>query len=69
MKNVTVVGSGYVGLSIGVLLSQNLNVTILDIDLNRVNFIKKSEIIITNRKEKELDGIEKIYSRDIYNVD
>ena len=47
MKNITVVGSGYVGMSMGVLLAANNNVTILDIDPDRVNKINslKSPII------------------------
>ena len=38
-RKITVVGSGYVGLSIAVLLSQKNNVTVLDIDPSRVNKI------------------------------
>lgn len=45
-KRITVVGSGYVGLSIGVLLAQSNKVTILDINKERVDNInnKKSTI-------------------------
>ncbi len=38
-QNITVVGSGYVGMSLAVLLSQHNNVTVLDIDPMRVNSI------------------------------
>ena len=56
---ITVVGSGYVGMSLAVLLGQNNNVMILDIDENRVRKInsRKSTIIdsdiedfLTNKK-------------------
>lgn len=43
MNNITVVGSGYVGLSIAVLLSQECNVTVLDIDKSRVSLINKKK--------------------------
>ena len=39
--NITVVGSGYVGMSISVLLSQDNNVTVLDIDEERVDKINR----------------------------
>ncbi len=38
---ITVVGSGYVGMSLAVLLSQNNDVVILDIDSSRVNQVNK----------------------------
>ena len=46
MTNITVVGSGYVGLSISLLLAQKNNVLTLDIDKNKVDLInsKKSPI-------------------------
>ena len=53
MTNITVVGSGYVGLSISLLLAQKNNVLTLDIDKNKVDLInsKKSpiadEVILT----------------------
>ena len=40
-QNITVVGSGYVGMSIAVLLSQHNTVTVLDIDEERVNKINQ----------------------------
>lgn len=41
MKNITVVGIGYVGLSLAVLLSQKYNVTALDIDKEKVSKVNK----------------------------
>jgi len=40
MKNITVVGSGYVGMANGVALAQNNNVIILDINYERVSKIR-----------------------------
>jgi len=37
--NITVVGMGYVGLSLAVLLSQNNNVTVVDVDEEKVNLL------------------------------
>ena len=39
MKNITVVGTGYVGLSLSVLLAQYNKVTALDINEERINLI------------------------------
>lgn len=57
-KNITVVGTGYVGMSIAALLSREHNVTALDIDQGRVDAInnKESTIIdldIQNRLDTE----------------
>ncbi|MDC0587732.1 nucleotide sugar dehydrogenase [Gammaproteobacteria bacterium] len=41
--NITVVGSGYVGMSLAVLLGQYNTVTVLDIDSNRVNMINNKQ--------------------------
>ena len=38
---ITVVGSGYVGMSLAVLLAQHNDVTVLDIDVERVHKINK----------------------------
>ena len=40
MKNVTVVGTGYVGMSLAVLLARHHTVTALDIDAGRVELVK-----------------------------
>ena len=42
-KMITVVGTGYVGMSMAVLLSQKNDVIALDIDQVRVNTINKNE--------------------------
>lgn len=39
--NITVVGAGYVGLSIGILLAQNHRVVTLDIDDNKISLLNK----------------------------
>ena len=41
MLKITVVGTGYVGLSLSVLLSKDHNVTALDIDESRVEKINQ----------------------------
>ena len=45
---ITVVGSGYVGMSLSVLLAQHNDVTVLDIDTERVDKINKKQIIEFN---------------------
>lgn len=47
MINITVVGTGYVGLSLSILLAQHNNLTALDIDENKIKLInnKKSPIL------------------------
>lgn len=54
MKNITVVGAGYVGMSLGVLLAANNNVTILDIDPDRVNKINSLKCPI---KDKDIESL------------
>ena len=39
---ITIVGSGYVGMSMALVLRQSTNVTILDIDANRVSLINNN---------------------------
>ncbi len=52
---ITVVGSGYVGMSLSVLLSQHNNVTVLDIDVSKVNKIQnKKSTVADNDIEKFL---------------
>ena len=41
IKNVAVVGMGYVGMSIAILLSQKYMVTVTDIDEVKLNYIQK----------------------------
>ena len=43
---ITVVGSGYVGMSLAVLLAQHNEVTVLDIDLSRVEKINNNQSTI-----------------------
>ena len=43
---ITVVGSGYVGMSLAVLLAQKNNVIVLDIDTSRVERINKKQSTI-----------------------
>jgi UDPglucose 6-dehydrogenase len=45
---ITVVGSGYVGMSLSVLLAQNCDVTVLDIDLSRVEKVNNHQSTITD---------------------
>lgn len=53
MKKVTVVGAGYVGLSIAVLLSQNNEVILTDVDQARVDAINQS---ISPIQDKEISA-------------
>ena len=43
---ITIVGSGYVGMSLAVLLAQHNEVTVLDIDLSRVEKINNNQSTI-----------------------
>ena len=51
-KKITIVGQGYVGLSLSVLLSQRHSVTAMDIDEGKVNLINKHQSPI---KDKEIE--------------
>ena len=59
-ENITIVGSGYVGMSLSVLLAQHNDVKILEIDSNRVQKINKSKSTVADKDidlflaEKEL---------------
>ena len=46
MKNITVIGAGYVGLSLALLLSKNNSVSVLDIDESRVRDINQKNPIL-----------------------
>jgi UDPglucose 6-dehydrogenase len=52
-KKITVVGSGYVGMSLSVLLAQENNVCVLDIDEDRVNKINRKESTV---KDADIDN-------------
>ena len=52
MAEITVVGSGYVGMSLAVLLAQRNNVTVLDLDRHRVDLINSNCSTI---QDKEID--------------
>ena len=47
-EKIAVVGSGYVGMSLSVLLAQHNDVTVLDLDIERINKINKSESTIAD---------------------
>jgi UDPglucose 6-dehydrogenase len=51
---ITVVGSGYVGMSLAALLAQNNNVIVHDIDVDRVTIINKKQSTIEDEDIKSL---------------
>ncbi len=51
--NITVVGSGYVGMSLSVLLAQQNNVTVFDIDSTKISLINSKQSTI---KDNEIDS-------------
>lgn len=51
MKNITIVGSGFVGLSNGILLAQHNNVKLFDIDKNKIDMINNK---ISPIEDKEI---------------
>ena len=59
-RRITVVGSGYVGMSLSVLLAQHNDVTVLDIDPARVKKINNKQSTIAD-KEIEIFLKEKSY--------
>ena len=69
---VTVVGSGYVGMSLAVLLAQHNDVTVLDIDPNRVDQINRRKSTVADPdieaflKEKELTLIATLDKQSAY---
>ena len=46
MKNITIVGAGYVGYSLALLLAKNNKVKVIDIDETKIDLINKSEPVI-----------------------
>ena len=60
---ITIVGSGYVGMSLAVLLAQHNEVTVLDIDLSRVEKINNNQsTIIDSDIDLFILNKDKIYS-------
>lgn len=57
MQNITIVGAGYVGMSLSVLLARQNKITILDIDKDRINKINQNIPTIQD------DGIEEYYKK------
>ena len=52
--NITIVGIGYVGLSLGILLSQKNNVILLDISKIKVDLINSNRSPIKDKKLEKL---------------
>jgi len=52
-KKITVVGSGYVGMSLAVLLAQHNDVCVLDIAIDRVEKINNNESVIDDLEIKK----------------
>lgn len=71
-KKITVVGSGYVGMSLAVLLAQHNDVTVLDIDANRVNKINNKQSTVLDSEinqfltEKTLSLVATLNKEDAY---
>ena len=60
MKNITVVGSGYVGMANATMLSRYNNVTVLDIDKNRVDLVNNKQSTVEDRNIQEFLDTENI---------
>lgn len=58
--NITVVGSGYVGMSLAVLLGQNNDVVVLDIDCDRINKINSYKSPIVDKEIEKYLSTKKI---------
>ena len=74
MKNITVVGSGYVGMSIAVLFAKTNNVTVLDIDEKRVESINNKQSTIADKDIESYMSTKKLFLkatkeiREAYNL-
>ena len=70
---ITVVGSGYVGMSLAVLFAQHNNVVVLDVDKSRVDMINKKQSTVEDADietflfEKELDLMATLDKQSAYN--
>ena len=62
---ITVVGSGYVGMSLAVLLSQSNNVIIYDIDPNRIDIINNGKSTISDKDIKKFLSEKKLNIRGV----
>ena len=65
---ITVVGSGYVGMSLSVLLAQRNDITVLDIDQDRVDKINSRQSTVSDA-EIQLFLAEKVFTRDLHGSD
>lgn len=63
MKNITVVGTGYVGMSLSVLLAQNNNVIALDIDEEKVKLINSNLSPIVDKNIQSFLDLKKLQLR------
>ncbi len=60
MKKITVVGSGYVGMANATMLSRYNNVTVLDIDKDRVDMVNNKQSTVEDRNIQEFLDVENI---------
>lgn len=70
--NITIVGAGYVGLALGIMLAEKHHVNFIDVDINKIEKINKHISPIQDKelekwlKEKELDYCASLINEDIY---
>ena len=70
--NITIVGAGYVGLALGIMLSEKQHVNFIDVDINKIEKINNYISPIQDKelekwlKEKELDYCASLINDDIY---
>ena len=68
MRKITIIGAGYVGLSLASLLAKNNLVTLIDIDKSKINDLKKGKKILAEQEIFELlrDNFERVqFSNEI----